>query len=439
MASTASHHRLLFVDDDADVRTAFAKAAGTAGIDVDLAASGQEALRMAESHDYPVVATDLRMPDLDGVGLMKKMTERAPATVFVVVSGYPNLLSFYSNPVIERSISSLVVKPWDHTELVEVLRRAFELHDARASALKKPVQQDALPFLLVDESEEDARHLTLLLADTDFAGRPIEHAGSLNDAIPLIRDRRYDLVITELALPDARGLDTVHRLRTAAAHNAFVVLAGFWDQVLAMQALEIGALDYLVKPSLDANQLNRALHYALKRKRSEESLAQRAHADALTGLLSPTAFADRLEHALSVARRHGRRIATMVLDLEGLDEVNEQLGFAAGNAVLRRFAARLQHTLRGTDSVTRLGGSEFGVLLEDMDPLGVGIVTERLLRATGEPLALAGTDVEMNWSVGVALFPESGEGAEELLRSARASLEAGKRRGTEVCRIKTPA
>ena len=60
LSSTASHHRLLFVDDDADVRTAFAKAAGTAGIDVDLAASGQQALRMAQSHDYPVVATDLR-------------------------------------------------------------------------------------------------------------------------------------------------------------------------------------------------------------------------------------------------------------------------------------------------------------------------------------------------------------------------------------------
>ncbi len=433
--SSQSDRRILFVDDDADIRSAFARSVGGAGFEVDLASSGHQALRLFRAHAYPVVATDLRMPELDGIGLMKSLTSVAPATVFVVVTGFPNLLSFSSDSELERSISSLVAKPWDHKELVEVLERALNLHGARARILGRSMESGATPLLLVDESEDDARVFSMLLKHTDYSGRDVVRATSLSDALPLVREQDFELIVTDLALPDARGLDTVHRLRTASPNTAMMVLAGFWDEVLAMKSLEMGAQDYLVKPNLDAGQLNRAIHYALKRKRSEQSLARLAFNDALTGLLSPFAFRERLRHALSVARRHRRRVATMLLDLDGLGEVNDRLGFAAGNAVLRRFAVRLQNTLRETDTLARLSGSEFGVLLEDVDPMGVGIVTERLLSATSKPIELAGSHVAMDWNVGVALYPESGEYYDELLASARASLTAGKRRAMPHTRV----
>jgi len=427
---SSSDRRILFVDDDADIRSAFARSIGGSGFDVDLASSGHQALRMFRSYPYPVVATDLRMPGLDGIGLMKNLSAFAPATVYVVVSGFPNLLSFFGDPNLSRSISSLVAKPWDQAELVEVLERAFNLHEARASVLGRDTDTESRPLLYVSETADEAQVFSLLLEDTDHSARTVVHADRLSTALPRAREEEFDLIVTDLALPDARGLDTVHRLRTAAPHASLIVTAGFWDEVLAMKALEMGAQDFLVKPTLDADQLNRAIHYALKRKRSSEGLARLAYNDALTGLLSPFAFAERLQHALSVARRHRRRLATMLLDLDGLGRVNEQLGFSAGNAVLRRFAARLQNALRETDTLSRLGGSKFGVLLEDVDPMGVGIVTDRILSATSKPIELAGSHVAMDWNVGVALYPESGEHDSELLSSARASLEAGKRRAT---------
>ncbi len=431
----ASDRRILFVDDDPQVRTLFASAMTPLGFQVDLAVSGIQALRLIAARQYPVVATDLHMPGLDGLGLIQGVAEKAPGTVFVVVTGYPNLLSLYGSPTLERYIYSLVTKPWDNAELAAALDQALDVHQARESVLSRAEEGGGKPLLLIEERDEDARVLTLLLEDTDFANRPVEHVNSLAAALPRVGGDDFDLILTALSLPDARGLDAVQRLSTTAPHTALMIVSSFWDEVLAMRSLEMGVQDFLVKSRLDAGHLNRAIHYALKRKKSEESLARQAYSDALTGLLSTRAFEGRLRHALAVARRHRRRLALMVMDLDGLGEINERLGFSAGNAVLRHFSRRLAQTMRDTDSLSRLDGSQFAVLLEDVDPTALGIVTERILRATTEPLSLAGSRVSLNWSVGVAVYPESGEHHQDLLDAAQASLQAGKRRGVEGCSV----
>ncbi|HUP29904.1 MAG TPA: diguanylate cyclase [Usitatibacter sp.] len=152
---------------------------------------------------------------------------------------------------------------------------------------------------------------------------------------------------------------------------------------------------------------------------SEEQLKQAAVNDALTGLPNRNALAARLEHAIVRVNRSGDRLALLFIDLDRFKKVNDTLGHAAGDEVLRQAAARIRACVRDIDTVARLGGDEFVVLLETDVRLDTpGIIGERVRAAFGSPFDWKGTEVTCGASVGVSLYPDHARDPASLLESA---------------------
>ncbi|HEX7220893.1 MAG TPA: diguanylate cyclase [Burkholderiales bacterium] len=171
------------------------------------------------------------------------------------------------------------------------------------------------------------------------------------------------------------------------------------------------------------------------RRRMEEALQSVAQSDPLTGLANRLLFQDRLRQALARARRAGSSVALLYLDLDRFKEVNDSLGHAAGDILLKDFAARLRAGVRATDTVARFGGDEFVILLEDVKDRGHAIrVAEKIVAEARQPLMVEGRELVATASIGVA-FGEGNAVEEELLRRADAALYEAKNAGRDRYRI----
>ena len=152
---------------------------------------------------------------------------------------------------------------------------------------------------------------------------------------------------------------------------------------------------------------------------AEEQLQQAAVHDALTGLPNRNSLAARLEHAIMRVTRSGDRLALLFIDLDRFKKVNDTLGHAAGDEVLRQAAARIRACVREVDTVARLGGDEFVVLLEtDVRPDTPSIIGERIRAAFQTPFDWKGTDVRCGASLGVSLYPDHARDSATLIASA---------------------
>ena len=166
-------------------------------------------------------------------------------------------------------------------------------------------------------------------------------------------------------------------------------------------------------------------------KASEEQLDFLAHHDPLTGLPNRLLLSARLQHSIGVAHRDGGTLALLVLDLDRFKDVNDSYGHSAGDALLQQVAERLTNRLRGADTVTRLGGDEFAVLLENLaQPQDAARVAMEVIGILSEPWRLANdAEVRLGASLGISLFPEHGQTAEDLLQQADAALYQAKSEG----------
>jgi diguanylate cyclase (GGDEF)-like protein len=184
-----------------------------------------------------------------------------------------------------------------------------------------------------------------------------------------------------------------------------------------------------------------ALRAALSEvERAEEGVKRLAHLDPLTGLPNRTLFGDRLSLAITQARRDRTRLAVLFVDLDHFKDVNDSLGHATGDRLLRGVAERLQACVRAGDTVARLGGDEFVVLLPGLegeaDAMRVG---EKVLGSLRRPFTLAGQEVFLTASSGISLYPESGPSAVDLVNRADTAMYRAKAGGRNRQVLYTPA
>jgi len=166
------------------------------------------------------------------------------------------------------------------------------------------------------------------------------------------------------------------------------------------------------------------------RARAEAAATHLAHHDALTGLPNRRLLTDRLNMGIAHARRHGRCVALLCLDLDGFKRVNDTQGHDAGDELLRQVANRLRTVLRGEDTIARTGGDEFVITLGDLDDSSQAqSVAEKIIRAMSIPFTLGDAEATIGTSVGIALYPLHGDTEQALLKSGDAALYRAKAKG----------
>jgi diguanylate cyclase (GGDEF)-like protein len=241
-------------------------------------------------------------------------------------------------------------------------------------------------------------------------------------------------VAVEPARPQAR-----RAIREPLAPGDVEAMAGRgWNLALASpQGEALGAIVFEPQPRRQASDAERRMiadcgrvaALAIGRARLDEQLAGLAYRDPLTGLANRALLAERAEIAMAQARRDGRRVAVAYIDLDGFKPINDRLGHAGGDALLKVVAERLASCVRGGDTVARIGGDEFVALLVDqpktIDDFGPRM--QQLKSEISRPISLANRRCRVTASVGLAVFPDDGSDLPTLLDRADAAMYEAKR------------
>ncbi|HEX4944982.1 MAG TPA: EAL domain-containing protein, partial [Usitatibacteraceae bacterium] len=278
----------------------------------------------------------------------------------------------------------------------------------------------------VRESEERLRKFS----DATHEGIVFHDKGVITDcndaALRLIGYRYQELVgkpVLDFVAPESR--DTVLnniRLGFERPYEGSIVHKG-GERI----AVEITGK---VMPVKDKHYRMTVIRDIRDRKEAEARIQFLAHHDTLTGLPNRVLLMDRLEFILASSRRRKARVGILFVDLDNFKTVNDSLGHAAGDTLLRQVATRIEGTLRSVDVVSRLGGDEFLVVLPDLEDEHSPIaVAEKLLAAVSEPVVLEGQSLSVSPSIGIAIFPRDGANADTLIRNADAAMYLAKDRG----------
>src|SRR5690606_24640246 len=158
----------------------------------------------------------------------------------------------------------------------------------------------------------------------------------------------------------------------------------------------------------------------------------------LTGLANRTLLADRAGQAFAVAQREGKQAAVVFVDVDNFKTINDSLGHSAGDALLKAIADRIRGVMRESDTVARIGGDEFVILVADPAPSGVAHIANRLLALCTEPYHIGGHSLTVTLSMGIALFPIDGLNFEVLLQHADTAMFGAKHAGRNRYHFFTP-
>jgi diguanylate cyclase (GGDEF)-like protein/PAS domain S-box-containing protein len=177
-----------------------------------------------------------------------------------------------------------------------------------------------------------------------------------------------------------------------------------------------------------------------ERKRAEKQIKTLAYHDALTELPNRLLFNDRLSLALAQAHRYKQKLAVLFLDLDHFKVINDSLGHGVGDRVLKETAARLQSCVREVDTVARVGGDEFILLLVGLHrPVEAARVAEKILHALRQPVNLEGQDLFANASMGIAVYPDDGPDVDTLVKNADVAMYRAKEHGRDRYLLYTPS
>ena len=428
----------------------------------------------------------------------------------------------------------------------------------------------AKTILLIEDKPEETYLVYEMLNDSIPCVFDLTHVESASEAERYLAERSVDILLMDLGLTDLPGLEAVRRVRTTAPRASIVLLASVDDEQIAVQAIQEGAQDYLIKGRIEPRSLMRTLLDACARKFFEETVfieKERAQAmlacigdavictdssgvitflnpvaeriagwplkdavgrrmsktirlmdantrksilepttqcisdnlsknlqsncvlirrdgcevfvenvvapirdfegqvagavivlrdvtamrileeklrhspgyDPLTGLPNRMLLKDRVDQAIVLAQRNMNRVAVLFLNLDAFKHINDSLGYLIGDKLLRSVAMRLIDCVRGIDTVSRLEGDEFVVLLQDIQNAEYGGTTaERLLRAVANVHRIAQHQVNVTTSIGASVYPFDGKDAETLIKKANTAMYHAKKKGRQMCEFFKP-
>lgn len=306
------------------------------------------------------------------------------------------------------------------------------MHDPHESrTARDPGMDIPIHILLVEDNPGDARLVSEMLADARAGTFVLVHIDSFTEALKRLTQQHFDIVLLDLILPDSRGLETLTRMQMAAPYIPIVVMSRMHDEALALQAVQHRAQDYLIKGQVDTQLLVRSLRYAIERKRAEERMQHMVTHDALTNLPNRMLFIDRLAQALIHAPRHDRMVAILLMNLDRFKRVNDTLGHPVGDLLLIAMADRLSEILRKGDTVSRLVGDEFALILDDIaDADDVSGIAQKVSDSFAIPFEVVGHTLNVTASIGVSVFPEDCDNPATLLKNADLAMCRAKELGS---------
>ena len=256
-------------------------------------------------------------------------------------------------------------------------------------------------------------------------------ASTYEEGIEKLCSGDYAACLLDYQLGERDGLQLNREAVERGCRTPIVFLTAETAHRVDVEAMNAGALDYLVKGEITPRMIERSLRYALKLGETLDALRRLATRDQLTGLLNRREFDRILDEEVERALRFGHSLALVMVDIDHFKRVNDQHGHPAGDAVLRDVARRLASLVRNVDRVARFGGEEFGLILMQSDRAAAMEIANRVCASVRERSVAAADSFELGVTVsaGVAALPQDARTGAALLAAADKALYAAKSGG----------
>jgi diguanylate cyclase (GGDEF)-like protein len=286
-------------------------------------------------------------------------------------------------------------------------------------------------ILLIDDDRLQFRYTQAQFKNFRADHYDLDWAETYEEGLARLFSGDYSACLLDYQLGARDGLELIHEAVAKGCRTPIIFLTAESSENVDIQAMNSGALDYLVKGEITPRMLERSLRYALKLDETLGALRELATHDQLTGLLNRREFDRLLAEEIERARRFKHPLALVMGDIDHFKEINDSRGHQAGDAVLQEVARRLSAGLRSVDRLARIGGEELAMILMETDRAAALDAAQRAGAALERaPIAAnGGAAVRVTMSFGVAVMPHDADSVEALMAAADKALYAAKARG----------
>lgn len=431
-----SDFQVLVIDDNVNLLYSTQAIVEANGYHCLIADGGEAGLNVLSATPIDILLLDLSMPEIDGFSVLDQIQQLDLDTDVIVVSGETTFESAAS--VFRNGAIDFLPKPYKSAQLISTLDNITHKRALRKSIKMMQVQ--------LEESERRYRFIVSYSPDIIYM---IDHKGFftfINDRITdllgyLPQDligEHFSALIHEDDLPIAEHVFNERRTGERASQNVELRLRpadpdepskSFESSSIVIELCSMGIYE---QESDDAPYLGTygVARDISDRKKDQEMIHFQAYHDLLTRLPNRELFLDRLNLSISRAARNNSKLAVLFLDMDGFKFINDSLGHVIGDSLLQRVAYRLQETLRDTDTVSRIGGDEFNILIPELQNREeAALVAQKILDAFSQPILLDQHEITIGFSIGISLFPDDANTTEDLIKNADMAMYHIKGRG----------
>lgn len=290
-------------------------------------------------------------------------------------------------------------------------------------------------ILLIGSNAADFRRFEAMIATFHNMPGQLTWCESLQEGHEAIRSGQYDVILLDCQHQPEPVLELLQQVVEQGVSQPVITLTRHVNSQHSRRSLQYGAADYLAVENLDSYLFERCLRYTCDRREIDRKLTQLNLYDPLTGVPNRILFRQTLEQALVRAETRQQSLALLLINLDGFKKVNDSYGSEAGDQLVAIMAQRLGRCVRKNDGVSRIGGDEFTLLLDDFqDKDDVAMVATKVIDVLSAPFTVFDHPLMVSCSIGIAMYPQAGDSVDGLLKCANmAMLQAKNQQGSQYC------
>ena len=423
--SEARLTRVLYMEDDPGLSLILKKHLERRGYSVDLAADGEQGLKMVDAGQYDVILLDYHMPVLSGIDVIRGLSSKGIPVPVIMLTGEGS--ESVAVEALKVGASDYIVKDLEvrYLELLPaVINRVFSRQQVSKERRR---MEDA-----IRESEERYRKLVELSPD----GISIHAEGKfvfMNPAGARMLGASHPDQIIGMSALDVVHTDfkEISKKRKEQLENGVEMVPWIEEKYVRLDGRVIDVEVAAIRFSYEGKQaVQRLFKDITERKQVEQRLERLALYDTLTGLPNRMLFFDRLNQFLALARRSQYVLALLYMDLDNFKHINDTFGHEVGDLVLIEVSKRMTSCTRSSDTVARMGGDEFiGICARIAAPGDAAVVASKIIAVLAMPFRIKGLELAMGVSIGSSIYPLDGDDAETLVNKADAAMYKIKQSG----------
>lgn len=436
--SLKEQFRILIIDDEPRILNSLCEILKSRNFEIVTGSSGREALEHLEKSQFDLVILDMNLSDMSGHEIMDFINAHNEGTDVIVISGNSDISSAIG--ALKRGAFDYLRKPYAREELLNTVdnaikRRVLEADNRRFSW---QIENSERTYrYLVDHSPDIIYTLDENGLFTFLNARTSQLLGFTFDELI---GKHYSVLVHDDDLELARYVFKERRVSERSSTNVELRLKcnkGIGESRIFENSFLTISFNSIGIYSPDGKQSNTEYFgtYGVarditERKRVEEMIAYQAYHDILTDLPNRALLNDRLELSIIQSQRNKTKLAIMFIDLDRFKLVNDTLGHVKGDDLLQQASSRLKDCLRRGDTLARIGGDEFVLIIPELkDKTVAGEIADKFLTCLQQPFFLGSNEAQISASIGIALYPDDALTMEELIRHADIAMYSVKARG----------